>query len=591
MSERVCKEVKKKSFSRASLALLILVTGSGLSHAEVVGAQHWITPINSAPTWRSVTFQDDVVTIDTYPHLSAEEYTADPNVWNRYVCTSTSDAHCQNKSQFSFISLLPVCKDSAATDCIEGLESQSPAGVNEIASFSRYTIPNHVNKFPADDKLGIPNTETPSIWNLKSAPHPSGTEYALVVGLKGSVRVGDRGNATSKQLYTYLIPVSYTTPTDPRSESPAHVSYDSQWEVKSADGYTNSGGYGASVDACVLSLSEAGKCITPDSFPVGFKYKVKIRLASEPTAWLHGRMVDPSIQIEKVGTSTKLTVEAMPTKVPVFYLGATAQSLPTEANKFWFDCFQTSNCATAGGTKDGRQIDWHQTWTEPLSENYNLWLSATNFGNAALQGIKILAPLAGDKSVALPDAWSFHTLSDGEMNAANPCFTSGPGVKGIVTTNSTTYSEGPPTFADGSLNYKVASAHFAPDGSVFKGNYNLVMKSDVARCIYKFSSAPIKASIEVVSENGDTSNVATTAANEKDGWLYLSANNFTFSAPTVKVKLSQDAPVTQVVPVVPAPATQRKPSAKQITITCFKGKTSKKVTAAKPVCPKGYVKK
>ena len=34
-----------------------------------------------------------------------------------------------------------------------------------------------------------------------------------------------------------------------------------------------------------------------------------------------------------------------------------------------------------------------------------------------------------------------------------------------------------------------------------------------------------------------------------------------------------------------------KPAAKKITITCVKGKTTQKVTAIKPVCPKGYTKK
>ena len=34
-----------------------------------------------------------------------------------------------------------------------------------------------------------------------------------------------------------------------------------------------------------------------------------------------------------------------------------------------------------------------------------------------------------------------------------------------------------------------------------------------------------------------------------------------------------------------------KPAAKKITITCVKGKTTQKVTAVKPVCPKGYTKK
>jgi hypothetical protein len=39
------------------------------------------------------------------------------------------------------------------------------------------------------------------------------------------------------------------------------------------------------------------------------------------------------------------------------------------------------------------------------------------------------------------------------------------------------------------------------------------------------------------------------------------------------------------------PAVVSKPMVKPSTITCVKGKTSKKVTATKPVCPKGYLKK
>jgi len=70
---------------------------------------------------------------------------------------------------------------------------------------------------------------------------------------------------------------------------------------------------------------------------------------------------------------------------------------------------------------------------------------------------------------------------------------------------------------------------------------------------------------------------------EKNGWLYLSAKGFTFSSPTIAVKLTQDAP---------APAATKAPTvAKKITITCFKGKTTKTVTAVKPTCPTGYKRK
>ena len=214
------------------------------------------------------------------------------------------------------------------------------------------------------------------------------------------------------------------------------------------------------------------------------------------------------------------------------------------------------------------------------------------FGPIPLKIMSTIAPLIGDKSQATSTTWSMRTLAPMEMSGANGCFTRTPGLKGIVTTNSVAYSAGPPEFKDGSLNYQVSSPHFNPDGTTpFKGNYNLVMRSDVARCIYGFSNAPIRASISVLSSDGNN-DVATSIAAEKDGWISLSANNFQFSAPVIQVKFTQDAPA--IAAPAPQPTTAVvviKPVAKQITITCVKGKTTKKVTAIKPACPKGYLKK
>jgi hypothetical protein len=119
------------------------------------------------------------------------------------------------------------------------------------------------------------------------------------------------------------------------------------------------------------------------------------------------------------------------------------------------------------------------------------------------------------------------------------------------------------------------------------------MKSDLARCIYSFSNAPIKAEISIVNEDG-TSQIATTTVKENGGWLYMSAKGFHYSSPTLQVKLSQeksnkteDAAKTSDNKAVVKPATA---SAKK-SITCVKGKTSKKVTSANPKCPTGYRKK
>jgi hypothetical protein len=88
--------------------------------------------------------------------------------------------------------------------------------------------------------------------------------------------------------------------------------------------------------------------------------------------------------------------------------------------------------------------------------------------------------------------------------------------------------------------------------------------------------------------------VATTVIGERKGWLYLQAKNFEFSAPIIKAKLTQEVVVepTPTPTANPTATPTKKPVvAKKTTITCVKGKTTKKVTAVKPTCPTGFKKK
>ena len=136
----------------------------------------------------------------------------------------------------------------------------------------------------------------------------------------------------------------------------------------------------------------------------------------------------------------------------------------------------------------------------------------------------------------------------------------------------------------------MASLHLTPTGEVFKGSLKISIDSEYARCIYGFTQAPIRASISVISSDGSAQNIATEVINEKDGWINLEANNFTFSQPTIKVKvlgeLSQKSTITQSNKIE-----ANKLVATKKTITCIKGKTTKKVTGLSPKCPTGYKKK
>ena len=138
-----------------------------------------------------------------------------------------------------------------------------------------------------------------------------------------------------------------------------------------------------------------------------------------------------------------------------------------------------------------------------------------------------------------------------------------------------------PRYVNGTLNYQVAGMHYMPDGkALVEGTYDLLIRSDAARCLYGFSNAPIQASITVTGENEQK--VATTSMTEGNGWIKLSAYGFTFSDPTISVRLTQ-AKVQEKVQT----GSQVKKSS---VVTCKKGKIIKKVSNPSAKCPAGYKK-
>jgi hypothetical protein len=166
--------------------------------------------------------------------------------------------------------------------------------------------------------------------------------------------------------------------------------------------------------------------------------------------------------------------------------------------------------------------------------------------------------------------WYVGSLPNWETSKS-PCLTKTDSLQGLITTNAMVYQPGLPDYKNGYLNYRVAGVHLDKNGLPAKGNYELIMRSDVARCLYSFSRAPISGSITVLDANG-LNEVSTTTVGEKNGWLKLTALNFGFSTKTIKVKLTQ----------------------KKITITCVaesNPKKTKKVTGYSPKCPAGYKKK
>ena len=147
----------------------------------------------------------------------------------------------------------------------------------------------------------------------------------------------------------------------------------------------------------------------------------------------------------------------------------------------------------------------------------------------------------------------------------------------------------------------VGSPHFDIDGTVVEGWYEGAIRGRyiTARFGIKPEQAAGNARLEIVYADGQrkTATISTKYDSATD-WLYLKGYGFTYSSPKLMVKFDKPVEIVAVTPVVAAPvvevAAPEKPKAAVIvkkTITCVKGKTLKKVTAVKPVCPSGYKKK
>ena len=84
--------------------------------------------------------------------------------------------------------------------------------------------------------------------------------------------------------------------------------------------------------------------------------------------------------------------------------------------------------------------------------------------------------------------------------------------------------------------------------------------------------------------------ISTCFFNESNGFIKLSANGFNYSQPTIQVKLTQEKVIEPVVATTSVAAPIKKIAAKKIvkTITCSKGKLTRKVSGSAPKCPSGY---
>jgi len=521
--------------------------------------------------------------VSTWFNFTTSDGTPTGKVTNVAICNNGQEPGCEFTVYALYRAVLPACIDGADTNCLSQITAISADGkslkVNTLSTFPALRY----EDFAGDLAQGVPRGSGAVLVSIPEAPHAGGDNYLMKLVVSSMRTPESRGVYGVPSISASMMAVKivegkfrgYRTETSTASYLKA--------QGVSVRGVTDLAP-GEQLDPrtqeCVMSSTT--QCALPYGLPQDISFGFSARFSFNLTGWLHGRMRDASIKLEKKSqTESLLTVSARAIKVPVLDVVKSVDDLPDSllthfATTDWSG--ETLRYPLATSVQGTRVSPSEKTRTG--LKNISFKMINTRFDTQSMQDFLQWLPIAGDKAAALPTQWRVSTMTDRGSGVVQECLNKSNTLAGLVTTNSTMYLDGPPTYdaSQGSLDYKVASTHYEADGKTeFKGTYELLMSSSVARCIYKFTSAPVKATVSVTSENGEP-NVATIVVNEKNNWLTLAAYNFTFSAPTVSVKLTQDAP--QVISV-PKPVIKK--------ITCVKGKVTKMVAGTK--CPSGYKKK
>ncbi|MEI7550259.1 MAG: hypothetical protein WCJ91_07255 [Actinomycetes bacterium] len=223
-----------------------------------------------------------------------------------------------------------------------------------------------------------------------------------------------------------------------------------------------------------------------------------------------------------------------------------------------------------------------------------------------------LAPIADDQSKAVMGnvglSFYIHSNKSEQAQWTNGC--NGGDTLSFWRTsiigNTPEWSKG-----DEAVQMQMGGPHFLADGTLNTGLFQIQVPISMAQCLWNVDlSKAVRATVQATYGSQGATEVVTTSEYVQKGYYVLTTAGFHYSSPTLKVKLKQDASgkvlaeapvdvISEPEPILTAAPTGvattikaiAKPVAKNVTISCARGKTIKKVTGPKPTCPTGYIKK
>ena len=396
------------------------------------------------------------------------------------MCSSMADDRCTSsaaRKEMLAWSIISDCSVSTEDSCIESLKFGSAGQPLESATYVTELLDG--TEFKAEPKYGLlAGHGLPLYENNSSAVVSSTTKFAAMVQPMA------RWNQATNRLKIDRMQVKIMP-----------------YKLKPRGELTL---------GCELYIGD--QCGELVDFAPDVRVEIAFRIPNELGGWFSGRLKSPNISITKYNsTINRIVISAEPVEVAALGLVKKNSDFTDEENRW--------NEGHGGWSTGAGRATGANPWQDdvfPFIENYRTQVNDTAIGTNRV--------------------WNFASIAAG---VGSNCLKDTSKVLGIVTSNALGYASQSPQFKNGYLDYRVTGLHYMPGGAdLVYGSYDLVMRSETARCLYGFGKAPLYASVSVINEKGAKS-TATTVVAEKNGWLKMAAYGFTFSKKTIKVKITK----------------------------------------------------
>ena len=464
-------------------------------------------------------------------------------------CTSLQDPNCSGVEKVEFGALLSPCSSATSLNCIAEFGVVRNDGTKVPAVFERNFPAIALNEFPADESRNLPAGKTGSLWNV---PGSESLDYPLHY-----VRVSVGGKANSQGVFEFADFAASVTPVSMRQVScEPQLSWSTVLNPCTPGDYpetrSDRAGYSGFVENivppgldCIMSGNpnrsfRTAECAYRRVQSSEVRYYMSVRLRQSPQGWLHGRLANAAVDIAaiaEVSGAVTISVQGSPVRVPVIQKDMAFADLPAplkDAYTIGGGGWPTGSNGTSYYNTFGLQDLDPQDGTK---RNRNS--SPPSFGPNGIAELEAWMPYVNDQATADRTTWSLRTLSSWEREQANPCLVDKSRVTGLVFTNATQYLAGAPeyNFTRQSLDYKVSAPHLMSNGEPFKGSYELLIRDDVARCIYGFGRGELNAEVTVSGQ--DPLTTLLTGVTQENGWLRFTAAGFTHSSPVIRTAIKQ----------------------------------------------------